>query len=95
VISVDGSYEWDAPKDRANRRKLGVSFEEAATALNSPDVQVDDDGSGRGRARGIGYSVRGRLLTAVVAEECGERDRIISAWKATREERRLYMARSV
>ena len=63
-------------------------------ALESPGVQVSDDGSGSGPLRGIGYSFKGRVLT-VILEERGSRDRIISAWPSTRAERRLFMARGV
>jgi hypothetical protein len=91
LISADGSYEWDAVKDAANRQKHGVSFAEGVRALVFPGVQVFDDGSGEGRFRGIGYSSPERLLT-VVFEPRGERDRIISARRSTRAERRLFMA---
>jgi uncharacterized DUF497 family protein len=91
VISADGSYEWDAVKDAANIRKHEVGFAEAAQALEYPYRKTFDDGSRAGRLRGIGYATVDRLLT-VVFEAGGERDRIISAWRSTRAERRLFMA---
>jgi hypothetical protein len=91
VISADGSYEWDAVKEAANIRKHGVSFAEAAKALEYPYRKTFDDGSRAGRLRGIGYATVDRLLT-VVFEACEERDRIISAWRSRRPEQRLFMA---
>jgi uncharacterized DUF497 family protein len=87
---IDGSFEWDAAKDRANERKHGVSFAEAATSLAHPQVAVFDDGGRAGRLKAVGVSRRGRVLT-VVFEEAGERERILSAWKATPEERRSFV----
>lgn len=87
---VEGQYEWDSAKDRANQRKHGVGFDEAATALAHRDVKIIEDPRAPGRCGGIGYSHRGRLLT-VVHEARGERERIISAWKSTRTERKRYL----
>jgi hypothetical protein len=90
---IRGDFEWEDAKAKANLEKHdGVSFEEAATALADPGVVVFDDESGPGVLKAVGNSRRGRLLT-VAHEVRGDRERIISAWKATREERRLYMAR--
>ena len=85
-------FEWDARKDAANRRKHGVSFEEAATAfadprsltVPDPDHSVEED-----RFVLLGLSYRGRLLVVVHVER-GDNLRIISARKATRTERRQY-----
>lgn len=89
---VVGSVEWDGAKANENRRRHRVSFEEAATVLAHPGVAVFDDGSGEGVLKAVGVSLRGRLLTVVHVPR-GERDRIISAWVSTREERKLYLTR--
>jgi len=36
-------FEWDERKAVANRRKHGVTFEEAATTFLDPDARVFDD----------------------------------------------------
>jgi uncharacterized DUF497 family protein len=88
---VVGSYEWDEDKAKANVEKHGVSFEEAATALQDPHaVYFEDAGSdSEERLTAIGMSASARALCVVVVER-GERDRIISARLATATERRLY-----
>ena len=91
-LNVHGGVEWDAQKADQNRRKHGVTFEEAATVLAHPTVAIFDDGSGAGILKAVGVSLRGRLLTVVHAPQ-GERDRIISARVSTREEQKLYMTR--
>jgi uncharacterized DUF497 family protein len=83
-------FEWDESKDLANLRKHRVAFAEAASALAHRDVKIIEDPTAEGRFIGIGYSRTGRLLT-VVHEERGAHERIISAWKATRAERKRYL----
>jgi hypothetical protein len=85
-------FEWDPAKDRINRRKHGVAFDEATTvfadplSLNMPDpdhsVTVE-------RFLVLGRSVRGRLLIVAYAER-GPRTRLISARTASPAERRRY-----
>jgi uncharacterized DUF497 family protein len=48
-----------------------------------------DDGSSTDRFLLIGFSIVGRLLTVVHVER-GGRDRIISAWRVTRQEEDIY-----
>jgi uncharacterized DUF497 family protein len=97
---VDGlRFEWDEAKNLSNRRKHGVSFEEASAAFLDPlYVSVlDRDADGEPRWQTLGV-VGGLLLLAVahtVREECDDGTlieviRIISARPATRKERRRY-----
>jgi len=97
-ISVDGPrFEWDPSKARTNRRKHGVTFEEAASAfadewgliMPDPDHSTDDD-----RFVLLGLGTRLRLLVVAHAF-LGREDviRIISARKATPVEARTYLNR--
>lgn len=84
-----GDYEWDTDKSAANQIKHGVSFEEAATALQDPHAAYVDAGSpDEQRFAAIGHSAA-RLLYVVHVER-GERERIISARLATASEEALY-----
>lgn len=84
--------EWDERKAELNYRKHGVSFEEAATALDDdfaatlPDPDHSDDEE---RFVTFGASSRGRLLVVALTYR-GQVIRIISARKATATERRIY-----
>lgn len=86
------SIEWDAAKATANRRKHGVSFDEAVTALLDAQALAREDGLAEGEARWIllGMSDRPRLLTVVYTLREDERIRLISARKATRREAKFY-----
>ena len=87
-------FEWDPAKAAANRRKHGVTFEEAASAfadehgLLIADPDHSDDES---RFVLLGMSAQARVLVVV---HCYRTDdaviRIISARRATRRERHQY-----
>ena len=94
VMAEDLRFEWDPRKAAANRRKHGISFEEASTAFSDelgliiPDPDHSDD---EDRFILLGLSVALRLLVVVhcFREEDGV-IRIISARKATKRESRDY-----
>ena len=79
------TFEWDDAKAERNRKKHGVTFEEAATIFEDPlSLTIEDPLHSHGEERFIilGASAQGRLLV-VVHTERGERMRIISAREAT------------
>jgi len=91
------SFSWDARKNASNRKKHGISFEEAQTVfedenallIDDPDHSIDED-----RFILLGLSARPRIL--VVCHCYREQDdviRIISARKATRSEQIQYLER--
>lgn len=86
---VDGDFEWDTAKAAANLTKHGVSFPEAATVFADPLAVYLDDGAELSRMVVIGMSIRDRIL-CVVHVERGDRDRIISARRASPGEREVY-----
>ena len=85
-------FEWDPEKAEINKRKHGVSFEEAATAFGdalSITVPDPDHSVGEHRFIFIGRTHTGK--TVVVAHsERRNRIRLISARRATRREMRAY-----
>ena len=83
-------FEWDAEKYATNFLKHGVKFEEAAEVFFDPENQfgaasVKDEK----REYVIGYSLSSRILLVVFVER-GVRTRIISARRATSQERKVY-----
>jgi hypothetical protein len=92
-------FEWDEAKNLSNRRKHGVSFEEASAVFRDPlYVSVQDrteDGELRWQTFGISDDWLLLAVTHTVREERDEGKRveivrIISARQATRKERRRY-----
>lgn len=85
-------FEWDESKERANRRKHGVSFQEAATVFGDAlagTIPDPDHSHGESRFVTIGVSVGNRLIV-VSHTEVGETTRIISARAANANERKTY-----
>ncbi len=91
---VEIQFEWDEAKSRENKRKHGVSFDEAQTVFldenalrfYDPDHSEDED-----RFLMLGISFQLRVL---VVCHCFRADdaiiRIISARKADRKEAAIY-----
>ena len=86
------TYEWDPKKAEANRRKHGVSFEEAASVFQDTDALTFEDpdhSDEEPREITIGLSGSGRVLFLAHCDR-GVRIRIMSARKATQKERKQY-----
>ena len=88
------SFTWDDEKNQANFKKHSVWFEEASTIWTDsraheffdPKHSTDED-----RYIRIGHSTGHKLLLVIFCErDSGNVIRIISARKATREEREQY-----
>lgn len=86
-----GDFEWEAAKARANVRKHGIAFEEAATVFLDDLAVPFGDPAHQDRFILIGMSLQSNVLLVVFAERAGgDNVRIISARRATRRERREY-----
>jgi len=84
--------EWDENKNRANRRKHRVSFEEAACVFGDPfELTIDDPDHSASERRfiTIGNAGEGRLLVVSYTERGGI-IRLVSARRPSRRERRAY-----
>lgn len=83
-------FEWDPRKAASNLKKHGVSFEEAQTAFDDELGAYYPDALHDNRFVLIGHSRRRRLLYVVHAEVSLDSIRIISARKATKNEKAHY-----
>ena len=83
-------FEWNPYKAAVNRRKHGVSFEEAAECFKDPLAMILDDPRFPERTILIGASQRQRVILTVYAGRAAAIIRIISARRATAGERRKY-----
>jgi uncharacterized DUF497 family protein len=92
-------FEWDEAKNLANRRKHGVSFEEAAQVFRNPLYlswkERVQDGEERWQACGEVEGLSLLIVAHMIREEIEDRNeievvRIISARRAEPRERRRY-----
>jgi uncharacterized DUF497 family protein len=87
-------FSWDEKKNRENRRKHSIGFEEACTAFADENARLKHDPDhSRDEERFVllGFSAKLRLLVVSHAYgQDGRQIRIVSARKATRNERMQY-----
>ena len=87
-------FEWDESKNRGNHRKHGISFDEAQTVFfdeNAVEFYDDEHSEWEDRFLLLGLSAKLRvLLVCHCLRDEGSVIRIISARKATKNERGLY-----
>ncbi len=90
----DLSFEWDERKNRANRRKHDVSFEEAQSVFfddHAVEFRDDEHSGWEDRFLILGLSADLRMLMVCYCERRGgDVIRIISARKATKREVGFY-----
>jgi uncharacterized DUF497 family protein len=96
---VQQQFEWDPKKDQGNLRKHGIGFKAATGVFDDPYLLLEEDRNiaGEDRIQAIGVSGKQMLLLTVAHTVRYEDDketviRIISARKATKQERRRYGA---
>ena len=87
-------FEWDTAKAASNKRKHGVTFEEAQSVFYDDfGIQFFDEENSKleDGFLMLGLSNQSRMLLICHCEkEAGNYIRIISARKATAKERKLY-----
>ena len=86
-------FEWDQSKDSENRRKHGVTFEEAKTVFLDDFARLiaDPDHSiGEEHFLLLGMGARRRILVVCHLDMGLDVIRIISARRANRRERKQY-----
>ena len=78
-------FEWDENKNQLNKRKHGISFEEAARVFADPNLKIVlDPEETEIRWDAVGFV--GKMLFVVFTERGQDCLRIISARKATKRE---------
>ena len=92
IVAMPLNFEWDENKARLNLVKHGINFEEASTVFGDPlSLTVPDPDHSQREERSIIIGIsRGRNFLVVVHTERGDNIRIISARRASRQERKSY-----
>ena len=89
----DIRFVWDKSKASLNKRKHGISFEEAQTVFydeNAIEYFDPDHSENEDRFIMLGFSFKLRMLVVCYCMRTGNTIRIISARKATRHEAKNY-----
>jgi uncharacterized DUF497 family protein len=83
-------FEWDPAKDASNRRKHGIGFREASEIFRGRILVTEDTRRDYGERRLIALGEYDGEVIRVVFTERGAAIRIITAWKANRNDRQAY-----
>ena len=87
-------FEWDEEKNRQNRKKHGIWFEEAQMAFGDQQARLfydEEHSNNEDRFILLGMSSAARILVVVHCYRASaEVIRMISARKATRKEQKTY-----
>lgn len=78
-------------KNAANRAKHGISFEEAVAIFDGPVFSDEDEHDGEARERSYGL-LGANVVVCVIHTDRNGKIRIISARKATKQERKHFDA---
>ena len=89
-------FSWDEAKNASNQRKHGISFEAAVLVFDDPLHLSRQDRFENGEPRWQTLGMTGGIVLLLVAhtwresEDGPEQIRIISARRATQQERKFY-----
>ena len=82
------TFSWDDRKERENRRKHGISFDEATTVFADEKARLKrdpDHSQAKDRFVLLGFSAKLRILVVIHAYRQNENEiRLVSARKATK-----------
>ncbi|KQT86901.1 BrnT family toxin [Methylobacterium sp. Leaf466] len=84
-------FQWDARKDAANQAKHLVGFQQAAEIFRGFRLVREDIRRDYGERRFIALGQYDEAVLRVVYTQRGGDIRIISAWKAGRDDREAYI----
>lgn len=94
---MDYTFEWDPDKAQRNKKKHGISFEQAATVFRDPRaISLYDAEHSKGEERWITLGLSADLGLVIVCHTfewmgaSAARIRIFSSRKATQRESRQY-----
>lgn len=85
-------FQWDAKKSASNEAKHGISFLQAVQIFRGPILKTSDTRRDYGEIRFIALGVFDSEVLRVVFTERDGDIRLISAWKAGKDDRRKYQS---
>ncbi len=83
-------FEWDENKNFLNRNKHSIDFSELRKVFNQPMVIKIDNRENYGEIRWVALGNMDGLIVVLVYTEKGNKIRLISARRATKNEQKIY-----
>mgnify|MGYP003377695681 CR=1 FL=1 len=85
-------FQWDTDKSDSNEAKHGISFLQAAQIFRGPILKTQDTRRDYGEPRFIALGAFDGVVLRVVFTERDGDIRIISTWKASKNDRKKYQS---
>lgn len=86
-------FQWDEAKSAANEAKHGISFLQAAQIFRGLILKTEDTRRDYGETRYVALGAFDGVVLRVVFTERDGDIRIISAWRASKHDRKTYQSR--
>lgn len=86
-------FQWDEAKSAANEAKHGISFLQAAQIFRGLILKTQDTRRDYGETRYVALGAFDGVVLRVVFTERDGDIRIISAWRASKHDRKTYQSR--
>lgn len=83
-------FQWENDKSVANEAKHGISFLQAAQIFRGPVLKAEDNRRDYGERRFIATGSYDNTIVNVIFTERDGDIRIISAWRASKRDRKTY-----
>ena len=83
-------FEWDDEKNKKNIEKHEIDFIDAALVFDNPVLEREDSRGDYGEKRFIGIGILYNIEISVVYTRRRNKIRIISARRASKDERKKY-----
>ena len=92
IIKLSHSqFEWDSNKNKNNRKKHHIDFEDARDVFNSPIIIKEDNRKDYGEIREIGIGkLNKNIIVVIIFTIRNNKVRLISARMANKKERKKY-----
>ena len=87
------TFEWDEPKNQANRKKHGLDFRDVPLVFAGPISTFEDLRQSYGESRYLTVGTLAGRMVIVAHTQRGDATRIISIRKANARERARYQER--
>lgn len=83
-------FEWDTDKEAMNIAKHGIGFVEASQIFKNPVLERVDTRKNYGEKRLIALGTYDGVVLCIVYTHRNNNRRIISAWRASKNDRQTY-----
>ena len=83
-------FEWDPEKNKINKAKHGISFEDALQIWQEPSIDIEDIAYAKGEYRSATLGKIGNKYYVAIWTKRGAKIRLITVRRARKNEEKIY-----